>query len=103
MGDVVSALTSRESFIPYRNHKLTELMRDSLGGNAKTLMIVNISPLQADARETQNSLDYAQRAKQVTNENSRSYETRELAKLRSTNEKQAHEIQQLRALATRQS
>ena len=98
LGDVVSALTSRESFVPYRNHKLTELMRDSLGGNAKTLMIVNVSPLESDARETANSLDYAQRAKQVTNENSRSHETREITKLKATLEKQAREIQQLKAL-----
>lgn len=65
LGDVISALTMKESFIPYRNHKLTELMRDSLGGNAKTLMIVNISPLKSDAKETLNTLDYAQRVKQV--------------------------------------
>ena len=76
-------------------------MRDSLGGSAKTLMIVNISPLPSDARETQNTLDYAQRAKQVTNENSRSYETRELARLKAINEKQSREIQQLKALAAK--
>lgn len=67
MGDVIAALTSNETFVPYRNHKLTELMRDSLGGNAKTLMIVNLSPLQKDAVETKNSLDYASRVKQVSN------------------------------------
>lgn len=78
-------------------------MRDSLGGNAKTLMIVNISPNQSDAKETQNSLDYAQRTKQVTNEQSRSYETRELAKLKAVNEKQAREIQQLRSMSARPS
>ena len=65
LGDVVSALTTGESFIPYRNHKLTELMRDSLGGNAKTLMIVNASPLLVDAGEARNSLEYATRVKQV--------------------------------------
>lgn len=65
LGDVVAALTSGESFIPYRNHKLTELMRDSLGGNAKTLMVVNVSPLASDSVETRNSLEYATRVKQV--------------------------------------
>jgi hypothetical protein len=65
LGDVVAALTAGESFVPYRNHKLTQLMSDSLGGNAKTLMVVNVSPLASDAAETKNSLDYASRVKQV--------------------------------------
>jgi hypothetical protein len=41
LGDVVEALTKKQQHIPYRNHKLTELMSDSLGGNAKTLMFAN--------------------------------------------------------------
>uniref|UniRef100_A0A061SI43 Kinesin-like calmodulin binding protein n=1 Tax=Tetraselmis sp. GSL018 TaxID=582737 RepID=A0A061SI43_9CHLO len=82
LGDVVAALTAGESFVPYRNHKLTQLMSDSLGGNAKTLMIVNVSPVEDDAPETKNSLEYANRVKQVKNENSRSFETREIQKLK---------------------
>jgi hypothetical protein len=42
LGDVVSALTEGAAFVPYRNHKLTQLMADSLGGNAKCCMIVNV-------------------------------------------------------------
>ena len=68
LGDVVSALTKGEKHIPYRNSRLTKLMSDSLGGQAKTLMIVNVSPLGEDSSETKNSLDYASRVKLVTND-----------------------------------
>ena len=39
-----------------RNHKLTMLMSDSLGGSAKTLMFVNVSPTDANLDESSNSL-----------------------------------------------
>ncbi len=65
LGDVVAALTARDAHVPYRNSKLTQLMSDSLGGSAKTLMIVNVSPLASDVAETRSSLDYAMRVKQV--------------------------------------
>lgn len=58
LGDVISALSSGNQHIPYRNHKLTMLMSDSLGGNAKTLMFVNISPAESNLDETHNSLTY---------------------------------------------
>lgn len=58
LGDVISALSSGGQHIPYRNHKLTMLMSDSLGGNAKTLMFVNVSPAESNLDETYNSLTY---------------------------------------------
>lgn len=53
LGDVISALASEQGHIPYRNHKLTMLMSDSLGGTAKTLMFVNVSPTDTNLDETQ--------------------------------------------------
>jgi ankyrin repeat protein len=67
LGDVIEALTSKQKQIPYRNHKLTQLMQDSLGGTAKTLMFVNCSPADTNKDETLMALKYATRAKQITN------------------------------------
>lgn len=50
-----------------RNHKLTMLMSDCLGGNAKTLMFVNVSPTDANLDESQNSLVYATRVRTIKN------------------------------------
>mmetsp|Transcript_116780 Transcript_116780/g.302672 ORF Transcript_116780/g.302672 Transcript_116780/m.302672 type:complete len:209 (-) Transcript_116780:149-775(-) len=67
LGDVIEALTKNQKQIPYRNHKLTQLMQDSLGGTAKTLMFVNCSPASSNLDETVMSLKYAARAKKITN------------------------------------
>ena len=71
LGDVISALARGDGHIPYRNHKLTMLMSDSIGGNAKTLMFVNVSPTDDNLAETQNSLQYATRVRTIKNEMSR--------------------------------
>ena len=67
MGDVISALTSGSKHIPYRNHPLTMLMSDSLGGNAKTLMFVCCSPANYNRAESICALDFAKRCKDVKN------------------------------------
>lgn len=53
---VDNACADPQAHIPYRNHKLTMLMSDSLGGTAKTLMFVNVSPTDSNLDETQTSL-----------------------------------------------
>jgi hypothetical protein len=68
LGDVIEALTKGQKSIPYRNHKLTQLMQDSLGGSSKTLMFVNCSPASSNLDETLCSLKYATRAKKITNQ-----------------------------------
>ena len=67
LGDVISALTTGSKHVPYRNHPLTMLMSDSIGGNAKTLMFVCSSPADYNRSETGNSLDFAKRCKNVKN------------------------------------
>merc|ERR1712078_797371 len=67
LGDVIEALTKGSKNIPYRNHKLTMLMQDSLGGTAKTLMFVTCSPASFNQDETLMSLKWATRAKKIVN------------------------------------
>jgi len=82
LGDVIGALTSGQKHVPYRNHKLTMLLSDSLGGNAKTLMFVNVSPVDYNYNETTNSLAFASRVKKVVNNSSKSVETKEIKQLK---------------------
>uniref|UniRef100_A0A8C6PFK4 Kinesin-like protein n=3 Tax=Nothobranchius furzeri TaxID=105023 RepID=A0A8C6PFK4_NOTFU len=82
LGDVISALSADLPHVPYRNSKLTQVMQDSLGGNAKTLMIVNISPSECNLDETLTSLIYATRVKAITNNAQRNVESKEIAQLK---------------------
>jgi len=65
LGDVIESLQKKNPHVPYRNSKLTFLLQDSLGGHAKTLMFINVSPTEADSEETACSLNFASRVRQV--------------------------------------
>ncbi|CAG9128085.1 unnamed protein product [Plutella xylostella] len=81
LGSVISALAdcsqqapdgrtpkgSKKVFIPYRDSVLTWLLKDSLGGNSKTIMIAAISPADCNYGETLSTLRYANRAKNIIN------------------------------------
>lgn len=70
LGNVISALgdpKKKATHIPYRESKITRLLKDSLGGNAKTLMICCISPSSANLDESHNALKYANRARNIKN------------------------------------
>ncbi|CAK60116.1 unnamed protein product (macronuclear) [Paramecium tetraurelia] len=55
----------KNPFIPFRNSKLTRLLKDSLGGNCRTVMISNVTPAVNCFEETYNTLVYANRAKNI--------------------------------------
>lgn len=59
--------TQSSSFIPYRDSCLTWLLKDSLGGNSKTIMISTISPADVNYGETLSTLRYSNRAKDIVN------------------------------------
>ena len=63
--NILSDKNKRGSFVPYRDSKLTRLLKDSLGGNTKTVMIANVSPSVVCYEETLNTLKYASRAKSI--------------------------------------
>lgn len=68
LGNVISSLVDGKSqHIPYRDSKLTRLLQDSLGGNAKTVMIANVGPADYNYNETLSTLRYANRAKNIKN------------------------------------
>lgn len=56
---------SKKTHIPYRDSKLTRLLKDSLGGNCRTVMIANVSPSSKSYDDTHNTLKYANRAKEI--------------------------------------
>ena len=67
LGECIKKLASNENYIPYRESKLTRILKESLGGNAKTSLIVTVSPSIDDADETFYSLNFGKMAMNVKN------------------------------------
>lgn len=71
LGNVINSLVDlaegKSRFVPYRDSKLTFILRDSLGGNSKTAIIANVSPSVLNVNETMSTLKFAQRAKLIRN------------------------------------
>ncbi|KAL6614955.1 hypothetical protein ACP70R_037225 [Stipagrostis hirtigluma subsp. patula] len=65
LSSCINSLVEGKRHIPYRNSKLTQLLKDSLGGSCNTVMIANISPSNLSFGETQNTLHWADRAKEI--------------------------------------
>ncbi|CDJ66656.1 kinesin motor domain-containing protein, putative [Eimeria necatrix] len=84
LGNVINALTVKGNvsgkaslrFVPYRDSKLTRLLKDSLGGRCRTAMVATISPAISHQEETLNTLKYAKRAKAIRNSSDRARITR---------------------------
>ncbi|XP_023331717.1 osmotic avoidance abnormal protein 3 [Eurytemora carolleeae] len=67
-GKVIQALSEdKPGHVPYRESKLTRLLQDSLGGNARTMMIACLSPAETNFEETISTLKYAHTTKSVHN------------------------------------
>ncbi|XP_064628538.1 kinesin-like protein KIF25 [Lineus longissimus] len=65
LADVLGALAEHRQHVPYRNSKITHLLQDSIGGDAKLLVLLCVSPSQRYITETHQCLGFGQRARQV--------------------------------------
>lgn len=65
LADVLTALSEERSHVPYRNSRLTHLLQDTIGGDAKLLIILCVSPTRGMLTESIQSLQFGQRARQV--------------------------------------
>ena len=87
LGSVIIALAEsarkgRPQFVPYRNSKLTRVLQESLGGNALTVMIANVSAERAHLEESTSTLQYADRAKAIKVQAKRNEQVSEAGRLR---------------------
>ncbi|GMF27546.1 unnamed protein product [Phytophthora lilii] len=106
LGNVINALgdekrrAATHAHVPYRSSKLTRLLQDALGGNSRTLFIACVSPADINANETLNTLQYANRAKNIQNKAVKNVDSRtaELVNLKAFNQLLCHEL--VKALVT---
>ncbi|KAF8033038.1 hypothetical protein BT93_D1811 [Corymbia citriodora subsp. variegata] len=106
LGDVIFALAQKSSHVPYRNSKLTQVLQSSLGGQAKTLMFVQLNPDVDSYSETVSTLKFAERVSGVelgaARSNKEGREIRELMEqvgsLKDVISKKDEEIQRLQSL-----
>ncbi|XP_056392265.1 kinesin-like protein KIF19 isoform X2 [Hyla sarda] len=121
LGNCITALSERGGghghHINYRDSKLTRLLKDALGGNSRTVMIVHISPAAAAFEETRTTLIYASRAKSIKTRVKRNYESvaqhithysglmsnlhREIHQLQSSIRQHERELRELRDLGVK--
>jgi len=65
LGDVINARATKSAHVPYRNSQLTYLLQESLGGESKTLMLLQVSPTEDSAEESTCSLNFGARVNAV--------------------------------------
>ena len=100
LGLVIKALTEgggAGTHIPYRDSKLTRILQESLGGNAKCTLVINCSPSSYNEEETISTLRFGQRAKTIQNKARANVELSP-AELKAMLQKAEAEIERLKAL-----
>ncbi|CAN6456708.1 unnamed protein product [Victoria cruziana] len=106
LGDVIHSLSQKSSHVPFRNSKLTQILQGSLGGQAKTLMFVQLNPDIESYSETVSTLKFAERVSGVelgaAKSNKESKDVRDLmdqvAQLKELISKKDAEIERLQSL-----
>ncbi|CAD6260595.1 unnamed protein product [Miscanthus lutarioriparius] len=109
LGDVISALAQKSSHVPYRNSKLTQVLQDALGGQAKTLMFVHVNPETDSFSETMSTLKFAERVGTIELGAARANKEagqvkdlkEEIAKLKLALDEKEHEVAQFKDIANR--
>jgi kinesin family protein 11 len=67
LGRVINSLADKAPHIPYRESKLTRLLKDSLGGRTKTVIITTVDPFVQNMEDIKNTLEYGSHAKSISN------------------------------------